>query len=71
MDRSNALTGSDPEPRAIRYGPQLTCPECATRREYLRCASEAQLAPGRAYRSPFGWEAVCGNCGDDFTLRAG
>ena len=68
MYRSKALTGSGPEPRAAIYGPTLTCPYCEVRREYLRCASQGELAPGRAWHSPFGWEAVCGSCGDDFTV---
>jgi len=69
MHRSTALTGSGPEPSAIRIGPRLTCPQCSSLREYLRCASEDQLAPGRAFRSAFGWEAVCGNCGEGFTFQ--
>lgn len=71
MDRSNALTGSGPEPGAVRYGPYLTCPHCEVKREYLNWSSETQLAPGRAFRSPFGLQAVCGNCGEDFTPSTG
>ena len=71
MDRSRALTGSGHEPRVVRYGPKLTCPHCEVSREYWQCSSEVQLAPGRATRSPFGWEAVCGNCGEDFVSQLG
>jgi hypothetical protein len=67
MFHSKALTGG-PEPRAMTYGPTLTCPHCDVRREHLRCATEGEIAPGRAWRSPFGWQAICGSCGENFAL---
>lgn len=64
---SNVLTGAGPEPRAIPYGPRLTCPHCTVNREYLAVRRAAELAPGRVFRSPVGWQAVCGNCGEEFS----
>lgn len=69
MFRSKALTGSA-EPRPVSYGPTLRCPRCETRREFMRVTTESQLAPNRAWRSAFGWDAICGNCGEDFTSPA-
>ncbi|HYK01342.1 MAG TPA: hypothetical protein VE974_06270 [Thermoanaerobaculia bacterium] len=67
-----ALTGS-PEPRPKTYGPTLTCPspECRTRREFMRVPTESQVAPNHAWRSPFGWQAICGKCGEEFVTPPG
>jgi hypothetical protein len=68
MFRSRALTGSGAEPRPVNYGPTLLCPSCDVWRQYLRCGSRQDLVPGRAWRSPIAWEAICGSCGDEFTV---
>lgn len=66
MFRSNALTGSNHEPRSVVHGPTLTCPNCHTQREFWRVATQDQLEVGRAWHSPFGWQAICGHCGEEF-----
>jgi hypothetical protein len=69
MSRSPALIGSA-EPRARANGPTLTCPDCETRREFVRVPYESQLAPNRAWHSLCGWQAICGNCGELFSPPA-
>lgn len=71
MNRSNAITGSGPEPRPAAYGPRLTCPHCAVQREFIRVPASAQLDVARAWRAPLGWEAICGNCGEFFAQGEG